>query len=98
MLYRVLTFSTGESLALPLHGYRERKDALQAKSDRDQAFGSTLEFGTLRVGQLSEAFPVSELIEDLGIHAISHTVVEVALKGPEIAKVEPAIVLPGSRH
>lgn len=98
MLYRVLTFSTGETKALPLHAYHEQKDARQAKSDRDQAFGATLEFGTLRVGQLSEAFPVSELIEDLGIHAISHTVIEVAIKGPEIQRVEPSILVAGSRH
>lgn len=99
MLYRVLTFSTGETIALPLEGYESSDLARQAKHDRDRAFSEALELGRMRVGELSEQFPVSELIQDLGIHAISHAITEVPVKGAEILKAEPSIIIPaGSRH
>jgi hypothetical protein len=96
MLYRVLTFSTGETQALPLGAYGDPGDATRAKNDRQRALGEILSTGRVVVGagvNLQE-LSLAELMEDIGIDAVGHTVTEVEVQGPEVLAGAGAIILP----
>lgn len=99
LLYRVLTFSTGETKALPLGAYGDAGTATQAKNDRQRALGEILELGRVVVvgGSQRAEFSLAELVEDLGIEGIGHTVTETEIQGPEVIGAPAGgIILPGA--
>lgn len=103
VLHRVLAFSTGESKVLPAGVYETRKDAQAACDARNVAISALLVHGQLSLdrGQktvAAERLPFSDVLADLGIEGVGYAVSEQALLGPEIARIETTILLPGSRH
>lgn len=100
MVYRVLTFTTGETKVLPVRAFESKADALKAASER-QATLTTLSDAELCVqGAIMPLEPLnvlcSALLHDIGIEQIHHSVSEFKIHGPEI--LTSPIELVGARH
>lgn len=90
ILYRVLTFGTGEAKALPVKAFESKADAFLAAKERQQAITALAEAELCVQGEILPLQPLnvlcSTLLHDLGIEQISHSVSEVKIHGPEIAR------------
>lgn len=103
VLYRVLTFSTGETKTLVVSAYETRRDAQSACDARNVAISGLLAHGQLSIARghkLADAdrVPFTEALNDLGISGVGFAVKEEPVLGPEITRIDPSILLPGSRH
>jgi hypothetical protein len=103
VLYRVLSFATGESKVLSVGTYENARDAQSACDARNVAISVLLAHGQLSINrgqklESAETVPFTEALHDLGITAVGFAVKEERVLGPEITRIDPSILLPGSRH
>lgn len=100
MVYRVLTFQTGETQALPLCAFEDKQESIRNSHARQAALSEILTTGKVRVraaGESPDTIELRDLIHDIGITGVAHTVSEVDIKAASMIVV-PKIHMPETRH